>query len=63
MRFAARTDARADAERIGAEVEALYLNGPSGGGGAWRATREVIAVLSTLIPEHLATPRIHMTEV
>ncbi|MGQ3674037.1 acyclic terpene utilization AtuA family protein [Xanthobacter sp. TB0139] len=62
MRFAARTDERSDAERIGREVEALYLNGPAGGGGAWRSTRRVIGVLSTLIPEHLATPRIHMME-
>lgn len=63
MRFAARTDSRADAECIGREVEALYLNGPSGGGGAWRSTRRVIGVLSTLIPEQLVSPRIHMMEV
>lgn len=63
MRFAARTDSRADAERIGREVEALYLNGPSGGGGASRSTRRVISVLSTLIPEQLVSPRIHMMEV
>jgi hypothetical protein len=62
MRFAARTDNREDAERIGREVEALYLNGPAGGGGAWRSTRRVIGVLSTLVPEQLVTPRIHMME-
>lgn len=62
MRFAARTDNRADAERIGAEVESLYLNGPSGGGGAWRTARRVIAVLSILVPEDLAQPQIHLME-
>ncbi|MGE4373925.1 MAG: acyclic terpene utilization AtuA family protein [Xanthobacter sp.] len=62
MRFAARTDEQADADRIGMEVEALYLNGPAGGGGAWRSTRRVIGVVSTLVPEHLVTPRIHMME-
>lgn len=33
LRVAARTTTRAEAERIGNEVEALYTNGPAGGGG------------------------------
>ena len=48
-RAAARTTTRRAAERIGAEVEALYTNGPSGGGGATASVREVVAVASTLI--------------
>jgi hypothetical protein len=39
-----------DAIRIGNEVESLWLNGPAGGGGAWKSAREVIAAVSTLIP-------------
>ena len=33
VRLAARTPTRALAEQVGQEVEALYLNGPAGGGG------------------------------
>jgi hypothetical protein len=32
------------------EVEALYLNGPAGGGGATRSVREVIAAAAVLMP-------------
>ncbi len=50
VRVAARTHSSANARRIGAEVEALYTNGPFGGGGATGSVREVIAVASTLMP-------------
>jgi hypothetical protein len=33
------------------EVETLYTNGPAGGGGAHRIVKEIIAVVSCLIPE------------
>jgi hypothetical protein len=36
--------------RIGNEVETLYTNGPAGGGGVTKATREVLAVQSVLMP-------------
>jgi hypothetical protein len=49
-RVAARTRTQADAARIGREVEALYTNGPSGGGGATATTREVLAIGSTFVP-------------
>ncbi len=49
VRVAGRTPTRAAAERIGAEVEALYTNGPFGGGGAVSSVREVLAVASTLL--------------
>jgi hypothetical protein len=50
LRVAARTATRADAERIGNEVEALYTNGPAGGGGVRLHVADVIAVASILIP-------------
>lgn len=50
LRIAARTPDRPSAEKVGAEVEALYTNGPFGGGGAWRSAREVIAIDSALVP-------------
>lgn len=49
-RISGRAADQASAECIGAEVEALYTNGPAGGGGASGSTRKVLAVASTLIP-------------
>ncbi len=57
-RVVARTASMADALRIGNEVETLYTNGPAGGGGAWKSAREVISVVSTLIPRALVQPRV-----
>jgi hypothetical protein len=50
VRLAARTASREQAERVGQEVEALYLNGPAGGGGVTQSVREVVAAASALIP-------------
>ena len=50
VRLVARTPTRALAEQVGQEVEALYLNGPAGGGGVTMSVREVVAVASALIP-------------
>ncbi|HET6970323.1 MAG TPA: acyclic terpene utilization AtuA family protein, partial [Phenylobacterium sp.] len=57
-RVAGRGATQAAADRIGAEVEALYTNGPSGGGGATRSVRGVLAVASTLIDRALVTPSV-----
>ncbi len=59
VRVVGRTGTFADARRIGDEVETLYTNGPAGGGGVTKSTREVIAILSTLIPRDLAQVEIH----
>jgi Acyclic terpene utilisation family protein AtuA len=58
IRVIGRTDTLRDAIRIGNEVEALWLNGPAGGGGAWKSAREVIAAVSTLIPRSQVDPHI-----
>ncbi len=50
LRVAVRCATRAQAEQVGQEVEALYLNGPAGGGGVTQSVREVVAVASALIP-------------
>jgi hypothetical protein len=60
IRVAGRTGDAACAAQIGREVEALYTNGPSGGGGAFTHVRSVMAVASTLIDRHGVTPRLHM---
>ncbi|GAB4124113.1 MAG: DUF1446 domain-containing protein [Roseiflexaceae bacterium] len=45
------------------EVEALYTNGPAGGGGVEVHVRDTIAVLSTLIPRGVVQPRVQLLEV
>lgn len=57
-RVAARTADAATAADIGAEVEALYLNGPAGGGGVTTSLREVVAVASILIGRDMVRPSI-----
>ena len=52
----------ADLVRIGNEVETLLTCGPSGGGGATKSAREVIAVASTLIPAELAPHNVQILE-
>lgn len=61
-RVAGRTASMKEAVRIGNEVETLYTNGPAGGGGATKSAREVIAVLSTLVPRTLAKTTIHIED-
>jgi hypothetical protein len=63
LRVAARTSTRAEAQIIGEEVETLWTNGPAGGGGARRSIREVIGVVSTLIPRDLVHPQVIMQQV
>jgi hypothetical protein len=58
VRVAGRTPTRAAAERIGAEVEALYTNGPFGGGGAVSSVRKVLAVASTLLDRTQIVPAV-----
>jgi hypothetical protein len=50
LRAAGRAASKHSAARIVREVEALYTNGPGGGGGASGSTKEVLAIHSVLIP-------------
>jgi hypothetical protein len=58
VRVAGRTESLREAIRIGNEVETLYTNGPAAGGGAFKSTRDVVAVASVLLPRDLAKPQI-----
>ena len=60
LRVAAHTDTLADAQAVANEVESLYTNGPAGGGGATKTTREVLAVASTFIARELVKPAVSM---
>lgn len=57
-RLAARVADAAAARAIGHEIEALWLNGPAGGGGASWSAREGLAVASALIPRDLVRPSV-----
>ena len=62
VRIAARAGSLAEAAVIGNEVEALYTCGPAGGGGATRSARQIVAVVSVLLPRALAQAAIHFEE-
>jgi hypothetical protein len=48
--------------RIGNEVEALYTNGPAGGGGATKSVREVVAVGTAFIPREEVVTALHFED-
>ncbi|HEU4818415.1 acyclic terpene utilization AtuA family protein [Janthinobacterium sp.] len=62
LRVAGRAASLKEAARIGNEVETLYTCGPSGGGGATKSAREVVAVRATLVDAALAPGAIHFGE-
>ena len=41
-------------------MEALYTNGPAGGGGVVKSTRKIVSVASVLIPNTWAQPRVEL---
>ena len=62
LRLAVHCTTREQAERIGQEVEAMYLNGPAGGGGVTQSVREVIAAASALVPREAARTAVQVLE-
>lgn len=62
LRVAGRTANAQEAQRIGNEVETLYTNGPAGGGGVTKSTREVLAVQSILLPRGTVAPAFTFVE-
>ena len=62
LRVAARCQTREEASRIGEEVEALYTNGPAGGGGARKYVHEQVGIVSCFIPRDRAIPQLTLFE-
>ncbi|MBO8165462.1 MAG: DUF1446 domain-containing protein [Brevibacillus sp.] len=62
MRAAAMAATPEMAARIGEEVEALYTNGPAGGGGVRKSVNEVIGIVSSMIPRRNVTARVTIRE-
>ncbi len=63
LRVAARTKDAHSARMIGNEVEALYTNGPGGGGGAVKSVREIISIASILVPREDISIKVSYMEV
>lgn len=63
LRVAARTKTAEAAREVGREVEALYTNGPSGGGGATASVRDIVSIASILIPASDFTIDVDVLEV
>ncbi|MFT8210617.1 MAG: acyclic terpene utilization AtuA family protein [Symbiopectobacterium sp.] len=62
-RVAARCTTRAQAVKVGNEVETLYTNGPAGGGGVNKGVKEILAMDSTLLARSLVTPAVNYLEI
>ena len=56
VRVAGRAKTRTEADIIGNEVEALYTNGPAGGCGAVKHTRDIVSVASILVSRYDVKP-------
>ncbi len=62
-RVAARCATRAQAVKVGNEVETLYTNGPAGGGGVNKGVKEILAMDSTLLARAFVTPAVNYLEI
>ncbi|MEA5459482.1 acyclic terpene utilization AtuA family protein [Arcicella sp. LKC2W] len=56
LRVAAKAKTQTEAALIGEEVEALYTNGPAGGGGVRKYVNEVIGIVSVLMDRNKVIP-------
>lgn len=61
-RLAVRCATQDEAQRVGQEVEAMYLNGPAGGGGVTQSVREVIAAAPVLVPRDAVRTGVQLLE-
>jgi hypothetical protein len=63
LRVAARTKSERDARRVAREVEALFTNGPAGGGGAFTSVRPVLAIRTALVARDRVSCRVDYVRV
>jgi hypothetical protein len=56
LRVAGKTSDPQIAEIVGEEVEALYTNGPAGGGGARKTVKEILGIVSVLLDRKAIHP-------
>jgi hypothetical protein len=58
LRVAGKAQTAEQAALVGEEVEALYTNGPAGGGGARKYLHELVGIVSTLIDRNQLIPQV-----
>lgn len=58
LRVAGKATTAQQAALVGEEVEALYTNGPAGGGGARKYVHELVGIVSTLMDRNKLTPQV-----
>ena len=62
LRVAARAAIQERAMQVGEEVEALYTNGPAGGGGTRKYVHEQVGIVSTLIERERVSTKVTLKE-
>ncbi|MGR3809342.1 acyclic terpene utilization AtuA family protein [Jiulongibacter sp. NS-SX5] len=62
LRIAAKCNDENTAKRIGEEVEALYTNGPAGGGGVRKQVKEVVGIHSIFLNRDMAKAKTLLLE-
>jgi hypothetical protein len=62
LRVAARSPDHDVARLVGEEVEALFTNGPAGGGGVRKATVEQVGIVSCLMPRDSVKTEVRLYE-
>lgn len=60
LRVSGRSIDRLQVELLANEVEALYTNGPAGGGGATKHISEVVSICSIFVPRETITAKVTM---
>lgn len=60
LRVVGKSNSQEKANLVGEEVEALYTNGPAGGGGARKSLKEIIGVVSVLLDREQVKPEIQI---
>jgi hypothetical protein len=63
LRMVAKAGSARDARRAAREVEALYTNGPAGGGGATTSVRQLLGMTSVLVSRESVRWRVDVEEV
>lgn len=62
LRIAGKSQEKHLAERLGQEVEALYTNGPAGGGGARKYITQLVGIVSILLDREKIKSQVHLFE-
>lgn len=62
LRIAAKASTKQKAMLIGEEVEALYTNGPAGGGAARKYVTNIVGIISTFIDRKLVASSIELLQ-